>query len=47
MHGELVVHGEPVIHQRKDSFLIFTPIKCSENDSLLLFDIEHNCDIRV
>lgn len=47
MHGELVVHGKPVVHQRKNTLLVFASVPSSKDDRLLLLNVEHNCNVRV
>ena len=47
MHRKLVVHGKPVVHQRKYTLLVFASVPSSKDDRLLLLDVEHNCNVRV
>mmetsp|Transcript_15920 Transcript_15920/g.30028 ORF Transcript_15920/g.30028 Transcript_15920/m.30028 type:complete len:218 (+) Transcript_15920:3327-3980(+) len=42
-----IIRWEPVVHERKYSFLILSSIPRSENNSALLFNVEHNRNLRV
>mmetsp|Transcript_25094 Transcript_25094/g.51269 ORF Transcript_25094/g.51269 Transcript_25094/m.51269 type:complete len:205 (-) Transcript_25094:583-1197(-) len=47
MHGELIFHRQPVIHEGEDTLLILSAVPSTKDDGLLLFDVENDGNIRV
>mmetsp|Transcript_46601 Transcript_46601/g.68871 ORF Transcript_46601/g.68871 Transcript_46601/m.68871 type:complete len:255 (+) Transcript_46601:1028-1792(+) len=49
MHGKLrwIVHGQPIMHQTKDTLLVLSTVPRSKNNCRFLFDIKYYGGIRM